>query len=264
MGAALRQSASRSLGSRFKLQPLNRCSPTVAMLSAVKSPFNAALEPPRISTPIAETTAEGFIVSLLTQAKLVTISLSIVGGLLFTLCGKIFAKARSSPPMARSRQYQERLLRWSRNDRRKRSLTPVAGVGFELCTLRVICSGKIRTKRCCEFDRGVEDLLGAGFLALTDHEAAADGQGDAFDVEPLAVVARPDRAKLGPERAFSLAGDNEGLMGRFLGLEEDLPAIVFSCRIKHLEVASVAAPLGLRDHKDSQMFPSFRNGCNFR
>jgi hypothetical protein len=41
------------------------------------------------------TAAEGFIASLFTQVKLVTISLSIVGGLLFTLCGKIFAKARS-------------------------------------------------------------------------------------------------------------------------------------------------------------------------
>ena len=40
------------------------------------------------------TAAEGFIASLFTQVKLVTISLSIVGGLLFTLCSKIFAKTR--------------------------------------------------------------------------------------------------------------------------------------------------------------------------
>jgi hypothetical protein len=41
------------------------------------------------------TSAEGFFASLLTQVKMVTISLSIVGGILFTVCGKIFAKARS-------------------------------------------------------------------------------------------------------------------------------------------------------------------------
>jgi hypothetical protein len=41
------------------------------------------------------TSAEGFFASLLTQVKMVTISLSIVGGIFFTVCGKIFAKARS-------------------------------------------------------------------------------------------------------------------------------------------------------------------------
>jgi hypothetical protein len=58
---------------------------------------------------------------------------------------------------------------------------------------------------------------GSGFLALAKDQAPVHRQGNQVNIETLAVVMRPDRAKLGPERAFSFAGDDEGLVGRLLG-----------------------------------------------